>query len=127
MASLVSCGTTRGERPFVPGTASIASELAGQVTALGCLGCKSPETKRQKAARGFYDISAEASGIHDLVGSFTAQPAEEMRGARWDAQRAAESRAFYTFVTACSLEGWNRYPNSRLNDYRHLMADSFSN
>ena len=37
MASLVSSGTTRGEPPFVPRSASIASELAGQVTGIGCL------------------------------------------------------------------------------------------
>jgi hypothetical protein len=42
MASSVSSGTTRGEPPFVPGSASIASELAGQVTATGCPGSKSP-------------------------------------------------------------------------------------
>jgi hypothetical protein len=33
--SLVSSGTTRGERLFVPKIASIASELAGKVTAIG--------------------------------------------------------------------------------------------
>ena len=37
MASLVSSGTTRGEPPFVPKSASIASELAGQVTAIAAL------------------------------------------------------------------------------------------
>jgi hypothetical protein len=35
MASSVSSGTTRGEPPFVPRNASIASERAGQVTAIG--------------------------------------------------------------------------------------------
>jgi len=35
------------------------------------------------------------------MGSITAQPAEEMRGERWDARRAAQSRSFYPFVTAC--------------------------
>jgi len=33
------------------------------------------------------------------MGSITAQPAEEMRGERWDARRAAQSRSFYPFVT----------------------------
>jgi hypothetical protein len=42
MASLVSSGTTRGEPPFVPRSALIASELAGQVTAIGCPGSKAP-------------------------------------------------------------------------------------
>jgi hypothetical protein len=42
MASLVSSGTTRGEPPFVPKNASIASELAARVTAIGCPGSKSP-------------------------------------------------------------------------------------
>jgi hypothetical protein len=35
MASLVSSDTTRGEPSFVPGSASIASGLAGKVTAVG--------------------------------------------------------------------------------------------
>ena len=35
MASLVSSGTTRGEPRFVPTSALIASELAGQVIAIG--------------------------------------------------------------------------------------------
>jgi hypothetical protein len=35
MASLASSGTTRGEPHFVPGSASIASELAAKVTATG--------------------------------------------------------------------------------------------
>src|SRR5262249_33788130 len=42
MASLVSSGTTRGEPRFVPGSALIASELAGKATAIGCPGSKSP-------------------------------------------------------------------------------------
>jgi hypothetical protein len=35
MASLVSSGTTRGVRRFVPRSASIASEFAGKATAIG--------------------------------------------------------------------------------------------
>jgi hypothetical protein len=35
-----------------------------------------------------------------MVG-ITAQSAKEMRGERWDAWRATQSRAFYPFVTAC--------------------------
>ena len=46
-------------------------------------------------------LTLKASGVRDLMGSFTAQPAQEMRGERWDARRAARSRAFYPFVTAC--------------------------
>ena len=42
MASLVSSGTTRGEPPFAPGSASIASEFVGQVTPIGWAGSKSP-------------------------------------------------------------------------------------
>jgi hypothetical protein len=42
MASLVWSDTSRGERPFVPGSASIASELARLVTAIGCPGSRSP-------------------------------------------------------------------------------------
>src|SRR6266481_5356502 len=59
MASLVSSGTTRGEPPFVPRSASIASELAGQVTTIGCPGSKSPQTRQQRTARGLYDVSAD--------------------------------------------------------------------
>src|SRR5258705_8602238 len=55
MASLVSFGNTRGEPPFVPRSASIASELAGQVTGVGCPGSKSTWTSCQRTARGRYD------------------------------------------------------------------------
>src|SRR3954452_16338604 len=55
MASLVSSGTTRGEPPFAPRSASIASELAGQVTAIGWAGSKSPQNRRQRTARGHDD------------------------------------------------------------------------
>ena|SRR5437867_1938465 len=55
MASLVSSGTTRGERRFVPRSASIASELAGIVTAIGWAGFKSPSTSCPRTARGLYD------------------------------------------------------------------------
>src|ERR1700759_2030977 len=40
MASLALSATTRGGTHFAPGSASIASELAGQVIAIGCLGSK---------------------------------------------------------------------------------------
>src|SRR5882672_1353028 len=55
MASLVSSGTTRGEPRFVPRSASIASELAGQVTAIGSAGSTSPSTSCPRTARGLYD------------------------------------------------------------------------
>ena len=42
MASLASFGTTRGEPRFVPGGASIASEFAEKVTAIGWAGSSSP-------------------------------------------------------------------------------------
>jgi len=57
-ASLVSSGTTRGEASFVPRNASIALGLAGQVTAIGCLGSKSPWTRRRRTARGHYEALA---------------------------------------------------------------------
>jgi hypothetical protein len=41
----------------------------------------------------------KTSGVHDLMGSITTQPAEEMRGERMPG--ATESRDFYPFVTAC--------------------------
>jgi hypothetical protein len=46
-------------------------------------------------------LTLKANGVHDLMGSITAQPAEEMRGERWDARLAAQSRAFYPFATDC--------------------------
>jgi hypothetical protein len=42
MAGLVSSGTTRGEPLYVPRSALLISEPAGQVTAIGWRGCKSP-------------------------------------------------------------------------------------
>jgi hypothetical protein len=57
MANLVSSGTTRGEPPFVPRTASIASDLAAKVTAIGWVGFKFPWTGRQRTARGPYDLT----------------------------------------------------------------------
>jgi hypothetical protein len=56
---LNSSGTTRGEPRFVPRSASIASDLAGQATGIGCPGSKSPWTKRQRTTRGLYDVSAD--------------------------------------------------------------------
>src|SRR6266436_312947 len=134
--SLVSSGTTRGELPFVPRSALIASELAGQVTQLAALapnrlrpGAREPRegsmtlqiSQRGKeylktaqtllrAAQTMTDerlrvslrplptttsaelrklrmlmrpthsldrlLTLKARGVHDLMGSFTAQPAE---------------------------------------------------
>jgi hypothetical protein len=42
MAGLVSSGTTGGGPRFAPGVASITSELAGKVTAIGWVGSKLP-------------------------------------------------------------------------------------
>lgn len=52
MASLVSSDTTRGEPPFVPRNASIALELAGQVTAIGYPGSKLPYTRPREPREG---------------------------------------------------------------------------
>src|SRR6516225_2041236 len=57
MASLGSSGIIRGEPRFAPGSASIASELAAKVTAIGWAGSKSPSTSRPKTARGHHDAS----------------------------------------------------------------------
>ena len=52
--------------PLVPRSASIASERAGQVTAIGCPGSKSPSTTRQRTARGLYDVpDARRAASHD--------------------------------------------------------------
>ena len=72
-------------------------------------------------------LTPKASGVHDLMGSFTAHPAEEipsyggMPGAR------LSHELFIPSLPPAELEGWSRYPRSRSNDYRHPMADSFSN
>lgn len=55
MASLVSSGTTRGEPSFVPRSASMASEFAGKVTAIGWAGSRSPWTSCEITARGLHD------------------------------------------------------------------------
>jgi hypothetical protein len=71
--------------------------------------------------------SAEPSGAHDLMGSFTAHPAQEipsdvgMPGAR------PSHEFFIPSLPRAELEGWSRYSRSRWNDYCHLMAGSFSN
>jgi hypothetical protein len=44
-------------------------------------------------------VMLNASGVHDQMGSITAEPAEEMRAER-GMPGAAQSRAFYPFVTA---------------------------
>jgi hypothetical protein len=99
MASLVSSGTTHGEPLFVQRRASIASELARKVSAIGCPGSKSPSTSCQtmtdeaiagqlKALADEYQRRAEkasqvdaakalarwllalnVSSVHDLMGS----------------------------------------------------------
>src|SRR6516162_3996753 len=56
-ASLVSSGIIRGERRFVPGSASIASRRAAKVTTIGWAGSKSLSTSRLGTARGRHDAS----------------------------------------------------------------------
>jgi hypothetical protein len=46
MASLVSSGIIRGEPRFAPGSASIVSELAAKVMAIGWAGSESLSTSR---------------------------------------------------------------------------------
>src|ERR1700744_6098689 len=67
-AGLVWSGTIRGEPPFVPKNASIASELVGQVTGIGCPGSKS-SSRRQRAARGLYDASADLTTRQGILKS----------------------------------------------------------
>jgi hypothetical protein len=43
-------------------------------------------------------LTLKTSGVHDLMGSLTTQPAEEMRDEHWDVA-GGQSRAFYPFVT----------------------------
>jgi hypothetical protein len=59
--------------------------------------------------------------MHGLMGSFTAHLAEEVPGDVKDARRAAKSRAFYPFVTACRASKWElRYQiNMRLLSSSH--------
>src|SRR3954453_12659203 len=62
MASLVSSGTTRGEPRSVPRSASIASELAGKVTAIGWAGSKSPSTAAREPREGFMTVQISQRG-----------------------------------------------------------------
>jgi hypothetical protein len=68
-----------------------------------------------------------ASGVYDLMGSFTAHPAQEipsdvgMPGAR------PSHELFIPSLPRAELEGWSRYSILRWNDCRHLMVGSFSN
>src|SRR5215472_14905224 len=57
MASSVSSGIIRGEPRFAPGSASIASERAAKVTAIGWAGSESLSISRPKTARGCHDPS----------------------------------------------------------------------
>src|SRR5262245_643016 len=57
MASLASSGIIRGEPRFAPGRASIASERAAKVTAIGWGGSKPLSTSRPRTARGRHDFS----------------------------------------------------------------------
>src|SRR6185437_3524100 len=50
-------GIIRGGPRFVPGNASIASEPAAKVTAIGWVGWKSPSTNRSKTRGGRHDAS----------------------------------------------------------------------
>src|SRR5215470_20156713 len=61
-ASLAWSGTTLGEPRFVPGSASIASELAAKVTTIGWAGSRSLSTSRSKTARGRHDVSDLTTG-----------------------------------------------------------------
>jgi hypothetical protein len=75
-------------------------------------------------------LTLKASGVHHLMGSFTAQPAEEMRGERWDARRAAQSRAFYrlqSFKVGADILNRDEMIVVILWRTCSLTADSFSN
>jgi hypothetical protein len=65
-------------------------------------------------------LTLKASGTHDLMGSITAQPAEEMRGERWDTRRAAQSRAFYPFVTAPAELHFERWQPEQTSAAEHI-------
>ena len=56
MASSVSFGTISGERPFVPKSASIASEPAEKMIAAGCLGSRSRWIRGQRIGRACHEL-----------------------------------------------------------------------
>src|SRR5882672_8082747 len=130
MASLVSSGTTRGEPPFVPRSASIASELAGQVTAIGCPGSKSPWTRRQKTARGLYDVSADLTTRQRILrnsADFTSRCpnhdraiAAQLKALADDYQRRADKASYVDAAkasarSAANTEGeWPTSPDGQL-------------
>jgi hypothetical protein len=49
-------------------------------------------------------LTLKANGVHDLMGSITAQPAEEMRGERWDARLAASHELFIPSLPPAELQ-----------------------
>ena len=82
MASLVSFDTTHGETRFAPRGASIALDLDGQATAIGCHCLVSPHTKRQKPREGHYDAP-----------DFPTRPAIPENGAETLCTRASSPQA----------------------------------
>src|SRR5436190_10165174 len=61
MASLVSFGTISGERPFVPKSASIASEPAKKMIGAGCPGSRSRWIRGQRIGRECRELALQAS------------------------------------------------------------------
>jgi hypothetical protein len=60
MASSVSFGTISGERPFVPKSASIASEPGEKMIAAGCLGSRSRWIRGQRIGRACHELALQA-------------------------------------------------------------------
>jgi hypothetical protein len=60
IASLVSFGTISGERPFVPKSASIASEPTKKMIGAGCPGSRSRRIRGQRIGRERHELALPA-------------------------------------------------------------------
>jgi len=107
MASLGSSGIIRGERRFAPRSASIASERAVKVTAIGWAGSKSP-WRRPRTARGRHDLTnlTTRQGISEDSADFAPhRPDHDGPGDCGSAQGACRR------LWAASREGLTRWCN----------------
>jgi hypothetical protein len=72
-------------------------------------------------------LTLEASSVHHVMGGFTAQPAEEMPSDVGMPGARPSHEIFIPSLPPAELQSWGWYPRSIWNDYRHMIAESFSN
>jgi len=116
MASLVSSGTTRGEPPFVPRSASIASELAGRVTAISCpaphrlrLGAGEPREGSmtfQISQRGKEYLETAQTLLRAAQTMTDRAIAGQLKALADDFQRRAEKASHVNAAKPAELQSW---------------------